>query len=84
MLAAVDVVRAGAWLLVVTHDSDLFLGRADTVLILRAGRVAFSGGVAALLEELPALAAAGAAEPPEVVRAQMLARERGAMLGGRL
>lgn len=84
VLAAVDVVRAGAGLLVVTHDSDLFLGRADTVLILRAGRVAFSGGVAALLEELPALAAAGAAEPPEVVRAQMLARERGAMLGGRL
>jgi energy-coupling factor transport system ATP-binding protein len=84
VLAAVDGVRAGAGLLVVTHDPDLFLGRADTVVILRAGRISFSGSVSSLLEELPALAAAGAAEPPEVVRAQMLARERGAILEGRL
>jgi len=84
VLAAVDSIRADAGVLVVTHDPDLFLGRADAVVVLRAGRTAFSGSVPELLEALPGLADAGAAEPPEVVRAQLLARERGAALGEHL
>lgn len=84
LLAALDGVRDEAGILVVTHDPDLFLGRADSVVILQSGRVVFSGSVPALIEGLPELVAAEEAEPPEVVRAQLLARERGAMLAGHL
>jgi energy-coupling factor transport system ATP-binding protein len=75
--AAVDSARADAGVLVVTHDAEVFLGRADLVLVLRDGRVAFYGDVPELLEALPALARGGDVDPPEVARALMLARERG-------
>jgi energy-coupling factor transport system ATP-binding protein len=84
VLTAVAAARERAGVLVVTHDPDLFLPAAGDVLVLRNGRVAFSGGVGALLAALPGLAADGAVEPPEVVRAQILARERGADLRGGL
>ena len=82
VLAAVAEARRDAGVLVVTHDPEEFLGAADAVLVLLGGRAAYSGDVAGLLQALPALDAAGAAEPPEVVRAQLLAEAHGVRLDG--
>jgi energy-coupling factor transporter ATP-binding protein EcfA2 len=80
----VEDLRQRAGVLVVTHDPDRFVRQADTVLVLREGRPAFSGDVAAFLAALPDLAAAGVAEPPEVPRALLLAIARGASFPGGL
>jgi energy-coupling factor transport system ATP-binding protein len=75
--AAIEAARADAGVLVVTHDAEAFLPRADRVLALRGGRPVFEGGVSQLLAELPRLAASGDVDPPEVPRALMLARAGG-------
>ncbi len=73
--------RESAGVLVVTHDPGQFLGHADSVLVLGAGAVVFEGGVEQLLED-PALPFEQAGLIlPGVVRAQVLARARGAQLG---
>jgi energy-coupling factor transport system ATP-binding protein len=82
--AAIESARADAGVLVVTHDPEAFLGRADRVQVLRDGRTVFGGDVPGLLEALPRLAAAGDVDPPEVPRALMLARERGLAPAGEL
>ncbi len=81
---AIESARAGAGVLVVTHDAEMFLDSADRVLVLRAGRPVFDGDVPALLEALPRLSEAGDVDPPEVPRALMLARERGLLAPGTL
>jgi energy-coupling factor transport system ATP-binding protein len=76
VLAAVDRARRHAGVVVVTHDPDGFIGHAGRVLVLRLGRAAFSGDLAGFVRELPGLVSDGAAEPPEVPRALMLAQAR--------
>jgi energy-coupling factor transport system ATP-binding protein len=76
VLAAVDRARRHAGVIVVTHDPDAFVGRADQVLVLRLGRTAFSGDVAGFVRALPGLVSDGAAEPPEVPRALLIAQAR--------
>lgn len=80
VLRAVASVRKSAGVLVVSHDPDRFVALADRILVLSDGREAFSGDVPAFLAALPGLAEAGTAEPPEVPRALLLARARGACL----
>lgn len=82
VLQAIEAMRARAGVLVVTHDPDAFLAQADRVLVLAAGRTVFAGDVPGLLDAIGALSEGGAAEPPEVVRAQVLATARGAVLTG--
>jgi energy-coupling factor transport system ATP-binding protein len=82
--AAIEAVRAEAGVLVVTHDAEAFLPRADRLLALRGGRPVFEGDVGQLLEELPRLAAAGDVDPPEVPRTLMLARAAGRVPAGAL
>lgn len=84
VLAAVESARAGAGVVVVTHDPEAFLGLADRVLVLREGRGVFTGDVTALLSSLEELSRSGAVQPPEVPRALMLARERGLAVMGPL
>lgn len=82
--AVVQRVRATTGVAIVTHDPDRFIAGADTVLVLRSGTEAFSGDVDGFLGALPALAAAGTAEPPTVARALLLARGRGVVPAGAL
>lgn len=84
VVAAIAAARAEAGVLVVTHDPDLFLREATGVLVLAAGRTAYSGDVEGLLAALPRLSDDLAVEPPDIVRAQMLAAARGVVLEGRL
>lgn len=79
VLAAIDAERARAGVAVVTHDPDEFLASATRVLALDAGAPAFDGTVEALTEDPSAYEAAGL-KLPDVVRAQVLARDRGAVL----
>lgn len=79
VLAAIEGQRATAGVAVVTHDPEEFLPLADRVLALASGRVAFSGSVQALTASPSAYVEAGL-RLPEVVRAQLLARERGAAI----
>jgi energy-coupling factor transport system ATP-binding protein len=79
VLAAVAAERRRAGIVVVTHDPDEFLVGASAVLALASGRVAYAGPVDRLLAGEPAYEEAGL-RLPEVVRAQQLARERGARL----
>lgn len=65
-----------AGVLVVTHDPEVFLSAADSVLVLRQGRAIFEGDVPGLLAALPSLAGSGAVEPPEVARTLLLAADR--------
>jgi len=74
--SVIDSVRTRAGVVVVTHEPDILLQRADRVLVLQDGRAAFYGGVAELMASLPALIARGAAEPPEVARTLLLAQAR--------
>lgn len=82
--AVVERMRETSGVLIVTHDPDRFIAQATAVLILADGRCVFSGDVPAFLRVLPDLAAGGTVEPPEVPRALMLARERGAAITGSL
>lgn len=78
VLAAIDAERERAGIAVVTHDPEEFLSRADRLLVLDGGAVAFEGGPAVLLDEAARYEAAGL-RLPEVVRAQALSRQRGAV-----
>jgi energy-coupling factor transport system ATP-binding protein len=80
--AAIEVARARAGVLVVTHDPETFLDVADGVLALREGRPVFEGDVSRFLAALPALADGGLVEPPEVPRTLLLAQARGARMEG--
>jgi energy-coupling factor transport system ATP-binding protein len=76
VLAVVESVRESAGVLVVTHDPDGLIERADGVLVLSEGRAVFLGDVPAFMRALPALAAAGSAEAPEVARTLLCAAQR--------
>lgn len=81
---AVEAARSDAGVVVVTHDPEVFLDRADRVLVLREGRGAFVGDVTELLSALEDLSRSGAVQPSEVSRTLMLARECGLPVGGAL
>lgn len=68
--------RERAGVVVVTHDPEEFLGDADRVLALEAGSAVFSGGVPELYDSASSYEGAGL-RLPEIVRVQLLARERG-------
>lgn len=70
--------RSTAGVLLVTHDPGVFLAHADRVLVLAAGEPVFDGNVTELLEDDGAPFDAAGLVLPEVVRAQVLARARGA------
>lgn len=79
VLRAIESRRDGAGVVVVTHDPEEFLPLADRVLALASGRTAFAGSVDELITAPSAYLEAGL-RLPEVVRAQLLARELGATL----
>lgn len=80
VLAALRDARATAGVLVVTHDPEQFLEHADRVVALADGLQAFSGTPSELLAE-PAPYLDAGLTLPEIVRVQLLARERGAHVG---
>lgn len=77
VLAAIAGVRERAGVLVVTHDPEQFLPVATRVLALAAGSPVFDGTVEDLLGDPEPYERAGLVLP-DVVRAQLLARARGA------
>jgi energy-coupling factor transport system ATP-binding protein len=77
VIAAIGAERARAGIAVVTHDPDEFLGLADNVLALREGAPAFAGSVPSLLDAYREYESSGL-RLPDVIRVQLLARERGA------
>ncbi len=77
---AIERARDSAGVLVVSHDAEEFLDRADRVLVLSEGRQAFCGTPSGLLADIEPLVAAGL-RPPEVARTMILAAERGLPLG---
>ncbi len=66
--------------LVVTHDPGQFLEFADRILVLKAGEAVFDGSVTALLDDGARAFDRAGLILPDVVRAQVLARLRGARL----
>lgn len=79
VLHALNGARARAGLLVVTHDVGEFLSSADRVVALGNGRVEFSGRPCELVDDPRRWERSGLALP-DVVRVQLLARERGLQL----
>ncbi len=79
VLAAIGRERATSGVAVVTHDPDEFLGDATGLLALDAGGVVFEGDVRDLIDRPEGYLAAGL-RLPDVVQAQVLARERGAVI----
>lgn len=73
---AVRHAREGAGVALVTHDPGEFLGEADRVLVLEAGRPRFWGDAVKLAEDPSPFAEAGV-EVPAVLQAQVAARARG-------
>ncbi len=76
VLAAIGAERERAGIAVVTHDPDELLASATRVLALDSGIPAFDGTVSELTADPAAYEAAGL-RLPDVVRAQVLARDRG-------
>ncbi len=75
-----DVVRTArrsAGVVVVSHSAQEFLAEADRVLVLARGEAVFNGPADALIADPSPFAEAGLSAP-EVLRFQLLARERGA------
>jgi len=72
--------RKNAGVLVVTHDPGQFLGHADRVLVLDGGATVFEGSVSQLLDDPASPFERAGLILPEIVRAQTLARSRGAKL----
>ena len=72
--------RTDSGVVVVTHDAEEFLGIADRVVLLAEGAIVFDGPPETLVQEPVRFVEAGL-RPPEVLRAQMLARERGLPVG---
>jgi energy-coupling factor transport system ATP-binding protein len=77
--AAIDAERQRAGVAVVTHDPEEFLGRADRMLVLSGGAPAYTGRPAGLLDDAGWYEATGL-RLPDIVRAQVLARQRGAVI----
>ncbi|MGV8082184.1 MAG: ATP-binding cassette domain-containing protein [Coriobacteriia bacterium] len=69
--------RRDTGVMVVSHSAEEFLGEATGVLVLAEGAPVFLGGPAQLLADPSPLSSAGL-DAPAVVKAQLLARERGA------
>ncbi|NTU71010.1 MAG: ATP-binding cassette domain-containing protein [Coriobacteriia bacterium] len=78
--AIVQAARAEAGVVVVSHSAQEFLGEADRVLVLGGGRPVFAGDASALVADPAPFASAGLIAP-DVLRFQMLARERGIDVG---
>jgi energy-coupling factor transport system ATP-binding protein len=76
----VSDARLHAGVVVVSHSAEEFLADADRVLVLSAGRAVYDGPAVDLIADPAPFAAAGLLAP-DVLRAQMLARERGCDLG---
>ncbi len=72
----VSSARERSGVVVVTHDAEEFLLAADRVVLLGEGRVVFDGAADTLIQEPERFAEAGL-RMPEVLRTQVLARERG-------
>jgi len=64
---------------IVTHDAEEFLAEADSVLVLSAGSIVFSGSSSQIVADPQPLLGAGLL-PPEVLRTQLLARKAGVRL----
>ncbi len=79
VMQAIEAIRSTTALAIVTHDAEEFLTSAESVLILDGGRPAFSGPTASLVADPAPLARAGL-RAPDVLRAQLLARDAGAIL----
>ncbi|MBE0417074.1 MAG: ATP-binding cassette domain-containing protein [Coriobacteriia bacterium] len=77
--AIVVAARTRAGVVVVTHDAEEFLGVADRVILLSEGRVIFDGPADELVQSPERFAEAGL-RAPEILRAQMLARDAGLAL----
>lgn len=76
VVAAIEAARKRAGVLVVTHDAEEFLGRADTALVLSGGDVSYYGAARELIDHPASLVAAGLKEP-EVLRVLLAGREAG-------
>lgn len=74
--AIVEDLRERAGVMVVTHDAEEFLGHADTAIILSEGALAFAGAPRALIDD-PARFEVAGLRVPEVLRAQVMARDAG-------
>lgn len=74
--AIVRSMRETAGVVVVSHSAGEFLGEADRVLVLAGGEPVFAGGAQELISNPAAFRSAGLVAP-DVLRFQMLARERG-------
>ncbi len=70
-------LRETTGLVIVTHDAEEFLGRADQALVLAAGQSAYSGAAAELVARPSVLAEAGL-RPPAVLETLVYARAHGA------
>jgi energy-coupling factor transport system ATP-binding protein len=77
VLSAITLERERAGVVVVTHDPEEFLASATGVLVVSNGASAFSGAATAFMNDAGVDGVEGV-RLPEVVRAQLLARERGA------
>lgn len=76
VLEAIETVRPITGIVVVTHDAEEFLGRADIALLLAGGAAAFYGPAAELIED-PSLLDATGLRAPEILRALASARDSG-------
>lgn len=72
----VRTTRQDAGVMVVSHSAAEFLGEADRVLVLAAGETVFAGEATQLVSDPGAFETAGLVAP-DVLRFQVLARERG-------
>ena len=78
--AIVTDQRERCGVVVVSHSAEEFLGEADRVLMLAAGRTVFEASASSLVQTPEAFEAAGL-EAPDVLLLQMCARDRGVDLG---
>ncbi|MDP2233801.1 MAG: ATP-binding cassette domain-containing protein [Actinomycetota bacterium] len=76
VLAALDELASTTGIVIVTHDAEEFLGRADDVLLLAQGRSEYWGPVEGLLSDPSPLVTAGLVLP-DVVRVLHDARDAG-------
>ncbi len=76
LLAVLDSLRGDTGIVIVTHDAEEFLGRADAALVLCAGLSEYSGQAQALIEDPAPLERAGLTVP-DVVAVMRAARADG-------
>jgi energy-coupling factor transport system ATP-binding protein len=79
VVSAIEAVRARAGVLVVTHDAEEFLGRADTALVLSGEEVVYCGSAGALIDDPSPFEEAGL-RAPEVLRVLLAGRDAGLTL----